>query len=181
MRIEPAVAKSFTIFDVPNLDPVTVVIQDFGAGSGRILIECFGRAWSAYWGSMGPHRIAEFVAYCSPDYIVNRLLQSVKQTATQRKSDERYLKQITTVVQSALRKQTTITCQRCKGSGWANAARDAGMEDMPAMLKPIGVYQCPDCGGNGKPPGSLFDDMPQDLKTQLTDLRGLLIPAKDII
>ena len=40
-------------------------------------------------------------------------------------------------------------CERCKGTGWANAARDSGAEDLPMLLRPIGVYQCPTCGGSG--------------------------------
>ena len=40
-------------------------------------------------------------------------------------------------------------CDRCNGTGWANAARDSGMEDMPMMLRPFGVYRCANCGGAG--------------------------------
>lgn len=41
-------------------------------------------------------------------------------------------------------------CERCKGTGYANAACDYGMEDLPMLLHPIGVYQCPSCCGTGK-------------------------------
>lgn len=41
-------------------------------------------------------------------------------------------------------------CERCKGTGYANAARDSGTEDLPMLLQPIGVYQCPTCGGSGR-------------------------------
>lgn len=40
-------------------------------------------------------------------------------------------------------------CDRCNGTGWASAARDSGMEDMPLMLRPIGVYRCDNCNGRG--------------------------------
>ena len=40
-------------------------------------------------------------------------------------------------------------CDRCDGTGWANAARDSGMGDMPLMLQPLGVYRCDNCGGRG--------------------------------
>lgn len=40
-------------------------------------------------------------------------------------------------------------CTRCRGTGWANAARDSGMEDVPLMLRPLGVYRCTNCGGTG--------------------------------
>lgn len=41
-------------------------------------------------------------------------------------------------------------CERCKGTGYANAARDSGMEDLPMLLQPIGVFQCPNCCGSGR-------------------------------
>ena len=41
-------------------------------------------------------------------------------------------------------------CRRCNGTGWANAARDSGMEDAPIMQRPLGVYRCDTCGGTGK-------------------------------
>ena len=40
-------------------------------------------------------------------------------------------------------------CDRCNGTGWASAARDSGMEDMPVMLRPLGVYRCHNCNGGG--------------------------------
>lgn len=42
-----------------------------------------------------------------------------------------------------------VTCDRCNGSGYASAAKDMCMEDMPMMLKPIGVYPCPSCNNTG--------------------------------
>ena len=41
-------------------------------------------------------------------------------------------------------------CERCKGTGYANAARDSGMGDLPMLLQPIGVFQCLTCNGSGK-------------------------------
>jgi hypothetical protein len=41
-------------------------------------------------------------------------------------------------------------CTRCRGTGYANAARDSGMEDAPRMMRPFGVYPCSTCDGTGK-------------------------------
>ena len=41
-------------------------------------------------------------------------------------------------------------CERYKGTGYANAARDSGMEDLPMLLQPIGVYRCSSCNGSGR-------------------------------
>ncbi len=76
MRIEPAKVDAFTIFGAPALDPVTVVMQDFGGGSGRFIVECYGEAWSAWWGAMGNDDLRGFVTTCSADYVANRLWNS---------------------------------------------------------------------------------------------------------
>lgn len=41
-------------------------------------------------------------------------------------------------------------CPKCKGSGYWSAAREAGMENLPYQLQPMGVYHCPRCGGSGQ-------------------------------
>ena len=41
-------------------------------------------------------------------------------------------------------------CERCKGTGYANVARDSGMEDLPMLLQPIGVFRCTNCCGSGR-------------------------------
>lgn len=59
MRVDnSAKTEAFTIFDAPKLDPVTVVLQDLGPGCGRLMVECWGSAWSAYWGGMGGEQYA---------------------------------------------------------------------------------------------------------------------------
>lgn len=55
-------------------------------------------------------------------------------------------------------------CDRCCGTGWANAAMDSGTENMPPMLQQIGVYSCPKCGGSGSL-GLTDEDMELILKT----------------
>lgn len=45
---------------------------------------------------------------------------------------------------------TQDACPRCGGSGYRSAAADAGMQDLPVMLQPIGVYPCSSCNGTGK-------------------------------
>jgi hypothetical protein len=42
-----------------------------------------------------------------------------------------------------------MKCERCNGTGWASAAKDAGMSNAPDYLKPIGVYRCYGCDGTG--------------------------------
>lgn len=102
MRIEPVTVEAFTIYDAPTLDPVMVVIQDYHVGSGRLLVECFGIAWSAYWGAMGDRGVRGFVCSCSADYVVNRLWPSHQKRT---KKDYAYLTRIVEAVQAALAKR----------------------------------------------------------------------------
>lgn len=48
-------------------------MQDIEPGKGRLIIECFGAAWSAYWGAMGSRTLAELVRMADADYIANGL------------------------------------------------------------------------------------------------------------
>lgn len=53
------------IKDYSGLDPVSVFLEDFESGKGKITIECYGKYWSAYWGAMGERTISEFFSSCS--------------------------------------------------------------------------------------------------------------------
>lgn len=75
MRTENIEVKAFTIFDAPTLDPITVVMRDIAPGKGQLIIECYGLAWSAYWGAIGDRKVKDFVLGCSAEYIVNRMVR----------------------------------------------------------------------------------------------------------
>ena len=100
MRIEIAErVKIFTIFDIPKLDPVTVVLQDFGRDGGRLILECYGSAWSGYWGSIGDREITSFLLACNPSYIAGKMVPNDRKMD---KNEETYLKRIVEVVHSTL-------------------------------------------------------------------------------
>lgn len=101
MRTEAVRAmEAFTIYDAPKLDPINVVMQDFGIGNGRLIVECYGMAWSHYWGAMGQRSTREFVADTSPGYLRDKLLSHERRVL---KREEAYLLQITTAVLAAVR------------------------------------------------------------------------------
>lgn len=100
MRIEPVNVEAFTIYEATSLDPIMVVLQDYRVGSGRLLIECFGTAWSTYWGAMGDNGVRGFVCSCSADYVANRLWPTGQKRT---KKDYQYLMRIVEAVQQALR------------------------------------------------------------------------------
>lgn len=60
MHIEQSSVKKFKITDAPRLDPIHVYLEDIEPSKGRIVISCYGKAWSAYWGGMGDSTIAQF-------------------------------------------------------------------------------------------------------------------------
>lgn len=91
MRIENFTPDCFTVFDAEGLDPINVVIQDFG-GSGRIIIECYGKAWATYFGAVGNSTIRAFLAGCSVAYVANRMDPK----------GGKYLRKITTAVLTAI-------------------------------------------------------------------------------
>lgn len=43
-----------------NLDPVTLHLRDLG-GRGHVVVECFGAAWSCYFGAIGGGTLRRFV------------------------------------------------------------------------------------------------------------------------
>lgn len=100
MRVEETKVEALTIRDAERLDPVLVILQDFGGGAGRLVAECFGSAWSTYWGGMGPRTLREFICSCEPDYIANRLFPE-KQRRT--KHEYAYVMRIVAAIQTALR------------------------------------------------------------------------------
>lgn len=108
-----AKTEAFTIFDAPKLDPVTVVLQDLGPGNGRLIVECYGLAWSAYWGAMGDRNVRQFVTECGADYIVSKIAPSDRRL---RKSDEAYLTRIVEATQAALRSNGSIDACRSVNS-----------------------------------------------------------------
>lgn len=56
-----------------GLDPVRIILQDLSGGAGRLIIECYGKAWSGYWGATGSDTLRGFLLRCDADYIANRI------------------------------------------------------------------------------------------------------------
>lgn len=72
MKIESKLVTQLTITDVKNLDPIRVFMEDLGPNQGRLIIECYGKSWSTYWGSMGG-TLAEFIRDVNVGYIVGKI------------------------------------------------------------------------------------------------------------
>lgn len=61
---------------VPNLDPITVVMENIDKGIGSLIVQCYDSAWYAWWGGIGDRSIARFIGDVDPDYLANCLMRS---------------------------------------------------------------------------------------------------------
>lgn len=133
MRTEPAPKlDAFTIFEAPKLDPVTVILQDFG-GSGRLTVECYGLAWSTYFGAIGTATLRKFLAGCDSDYLANRMWPPRQRRV---KSDYAYLVRIVEAVQTAIREQIASYYRAPDPE-----ARVAELERLIIPLMDLGQYR----------------------------------------
>ena len=70
---ESKVTKLF-ITQVPKIDPISVFLENFGNGQGKLTIEVFGEAWSNYWPSMGDGwTIEKFILKTDNHYLSKKL------------------------------------------------------------------------------------------------------------
>ena len=72
MKIQQSTVTKLLLTELDRLDPVTVFLEDYGDNKGKLIIECYGKSWSAYWGSMGGN-LAKFIKRVSSDYIANSM------------------------------------------------------------------------------------------------------------
>lgn len=101
--LPPRAVRVLRLSELDRLDPVTVFLEDRGNGRGLLVISCYGKAWSAYWGAMGSP-LRQFVASVSPDYLLDRLDSSELTTLKQyRKTNADYLLRIVEAVQAGIR------------------------------------------------------------------------------
>jgi len=73
MKIEKSTVTKLKLTDLDRLDPITIFIEDYELGKGKITFECFGKSWSYFWGGMGGRNVAEFFLSCNTAYLVNCL------------------------------------------------------------------------------------------------------------
>ena len=73
MKITEGVVEKIVLSGLENLDPITLFIEDLGDNRGKLTVECYGEAWSAFWNSMGCSQVLVFLKGCNVDYIANKL------------------------------------------------------------------------------------------------------------
>jgi hypothetical protein len=69
MNVKSTTVTKLTVTGIQDLDPVNVFVEEYSPTSGKITMECFGGAWSYYWGSIGNRSIMEFFCSCDNHYL----------------------------------------------------------------------------------------------------------------
>lgn len=109
MKLTASTIQQLLIEDVPGLDPVRVVWENYQPGQGRITVTCYGRAWTAAWFAMAGASIEVFFADAGPDYILSNMVSHMAPgLKAHKKHDEAYLTRIIVAVQEALRRHTRM-------------------------------------------------------------------------
>ena len=80
MIIEETQITALRIKDIPHLDPIRVLLEDHGNGAGKVIVECFGKAWSAFWGGMGKRSLPVFFCECNAPYIIGKFAPMLQST-----------------------------------------------------------------------------------------------------
>lgn len=80
MKIEQSTAIKLRITEVESLDPITIFLEDYEIGKGKIVIECYGKSWSSYWGAMSGQTIAQFFCSCNHSYLISNLCGVISST-----------------------------------------------------------------------------------------------------
>jgi hypothetical protein len=102
MKTEKLNVEAFLIsgLEEQGLDPVTVTLQDVVPGkSGVIMVECYGDAWSAYFGAMSSPNIRAFVKSAGVDYLANKLRGPLQKDT---KRNQKYRERIVTAIKAVL-------------------------------------------------------------------------------
>ncbi len=73
MKIETSQITKIALSELDGLDPITVILEDLAPRQGKINIECYGQAWSSYWGGMGDRTISQFFCDCDEHYLARNL------------------------------------------------------------------------------------------------------------
>ena len=72
MKLETSMVTKLKLTELIDLDPISVILENYDPGKGKIIIECYGRSWSSFWPAMGCS-IEEFFISCDEDYLAKNL------------------------------------------------------------------------------------------------------------
>ncbi len=99
--MKPINIEAFEIDASNGVDPIQVFWQDVAVGKGAVTINCYGCAWTVYFGAMGTDTIRSFFADVDVGYLVTKMGNNhpLKQT----KQADKYLARIIANIQQSLK------------------------------------------------------------------------------
>lgn len=89
------------IAGAPGLDPIRVIFQD-GQKSTRLFIQCYDKAWTYYFGSIGEQSGKSFFKSCGVDYLTMKMVD-FSATKAKIKREEDYLSRIIQAIKEGLK------------------------------------------------------------------------------
>ena len=71
LKVTKSTVTKLFIEGAENLDPITVFLEDFEPKNGKITVSCYGKSWTAHWGSMWDGlTVGQFFAELNAQYII---------------------------------------------------------------------------------------------------------------
>ena len=79
MIVQESLVKKLYITELDRLDPVTILVEDYGDGRSEVIIKCYDQSWTSYWGSMGGS-VKYFFSRVNVNYLVNCFSRGIRPT-----------------------------------------------------------------------------------------------------
>ena len=73
MKLDVSTTIKLRLSELDCLDPITVFLENYEPGRGKITIECFGKSWSSAWPAMGRRSVEAFFVHCNNGYLASNL------------------------------------------------------------------------------------------------------------
>ena len=78
LHVERLTVTKLVITGAPNLDPITVFLEDLAPCNGKITVSCSGKSWMAYWGGIWDGlSIGQFFCELNTSYIIGYFDQAM--------------------------------------------------------------------------------------------------------
>lgn len=79
LKVERSTVTKLVITGAPNLDLITVLLEDLAPCKGKITVSCWGKSWTAYWGGMWDGlNIGQFFCELNTSYIIGYFDQALR-------------------------------------------------------------------------------------------------------
>ncbi|MCF5025133.1 hypothetical protein [Pseudomonas lurida] len=79
LQVERSTVTKLVITGAPNLEPITVFLEDLAPCKGKITVNCWGKSWTAYWGGMWEGlNIGQFFCELNTGYIIGYFDQAMR-------------------------------------------------------------------------------------------------------